>query len=44
MDGEILMGVVVGVWAKIVPRIWERRGNDRELKGWGEDGFVLGNS
>jgi len=38
------MGVVIGVWAKIVPRIWERRGDGRELKGQREDGFVLGNS
>jgi len=38
------MGVVVGVWAKIFPRIWECRGNGRELKGQREEVFVLGNS
>src|SRR6266404_6346962 len=44
MDGELLMGVVVGVRATVLARVWECRGNGRELKGWREDGFVLGNS
>ncbi len=44
MDGKILMGVVVGVQAKVLPQVWECRGNGRELEGWREEGFVLGNS
>ncbi len=44
VDGKVLMRVVIGVWAEIIPRIWERRGNGRELKGQGEDGLILGNS
>jgi len=26
------MGVAVGVWAKIFPRVWEHRGDSGELK------------
>jgi len=44
MDSKVLMGVAVGVWAKVIPRIWECRGNSRELEGQREGGFVLGNS
>ncbi len=44
MDGKVLMGGAIGIQAKVVPRIWERRGNGRELESWREDGFVLSNS
>ncbi len=44
MDSKVLMGVAVGVWAKVVPRFWECRGDGRELKGQRGGGFVLGNS
>src|SRR6266404_1203712 len=32
MDGNVLIGVVICVWAEIVPQVWEHRGDSRELK------------
>ena len=44
MDSEILMGVGVGIWAKVFPRVWEHRSDGREPKVWrrgaGGKGFV----
>ncbi len=44
VDGEVLMRVIIGVWAVIIPRFWECRGDGRELKGWGVDSLIRGNS
>src|SRR6266404_1306027 len=44
LDSKVLMGVAIGIWAKVVPRVWECRGDGRELEVQGEDGLVLGNS
>ncbi len=40
------MGVVVGIWAEVFPRVWEHRGDSGELKVQREctDNFILGNS
>jgi len=48
MDSEVLVRVVVGIQAKVFPRIWEDRSDGREPKVWrgradGES-FILGNS
>ncbi len=48
MDGKILMGVVVGIRAKVLPRVWKYRSDSRELKVWrggvSGEGFICGNS
>ncbi len=46
MDSKVLVGIVVGVWAKVFSRVWEHRGDGGELKVQREctDNFVLGNS
>ncbi len=48
MDSEILVGVVVGIWTEVFPRIWEDRSNGGEPKVWrgraDGKGFILSNS
>jgi len=44
MDGKVLMGVVVGVRAQVLPQVWEHRGDGRELESQREDSFILSNS
>ncbi len=44
LDSKVLIGVAVGVWAMVVPRFWEHRGDGWELEGRREDGLILSNS
>ena len=34
VDGKVLMGVAVGIWAKVDPRFWEYRSDGGEAKRW----------